>query len=71
MLNGKLRMASTCYHVLHLIPVFEADEMNYFYDEGFRRYSYGQLAYDIFREVDGAVRPGKSRRRAGDEGNSR
>ena len=36
MLAGKLRMAPTCYHVLHLMPVMAAHEMNYFYDEGLR-----------------------------------
>ena len=36
MLSGKLRMAPTCYHVLHLMPVMAAHEMNYFYDEGLR-----------------------------------
>ena len=44
MLEGKLRMAPTCYHVLHLIPVMAAHEMNYFYDEGLRTES-GQPAY--------------------------
>jgi hypothetical protein len=46
MLDGKLRMAPTCYHVLHLIPVMAAHEMNYFYDEGLRTDS-GQPAYHI------------------------
>ena len=49
MLNGKLRMAPTCYHVLHLMPIYVAHEMNYFYDAGLRD-SYGQPGYDIFRE---------------------
>jgi len=34
MLDGKLRIAPTCYHVLHLVPVMTAHEMNFFYDEG-------------------------------------
>ena len=49
MLNGKLRMAPTCYHVLHLIPVVVADEMNFFYDEGLRT-AEGQPAYHISRD---------------------
>lgn len=49
MLHGKLRMAPTCYHVLHLMPVMAAHEMNYFYDEGLRTDD-GQPGYDIFRE---------------------
>ena len=34
MLDGKLRIAPTCYHVLHQVPVMTAHEMNFFYDEG-------------------------------------
>jgi hypothetical protein len=49
MLNGKLRMAPTCYHVLHLMPVVAAHEMNFFYDEGLRD-DYGQPAYEIVRD---------------------
>ena len=30
MLNGKLRIAPTCYHVLHQVPVMAAHEMNLF-----------------------------------------
>ena len=30
MLDGKLRIAPTCYHVLHLLPVMSAHEMNFF-----------------------------------------
>jgi hypothetical protein len=33
MIAGKLRIAPTCYHVLHLVPVMTAHEMNYFYVE--------------------------------------
>jgi hypothetical protein len=36
MLDGKLRIAPTCYHVLHLIPVMSAHEMGFFYDEGLK-----------------------------------
>ena len=49
MLDGMLRMAPTCYHVLHQMPVMAAHEMNFFYDEGLRN-EYGNPAYDIFRE---------------------
>jgi hypothetical protein len=46
MLDGKLRIAPTCYHVLHLVPVMTAHEMNYFYDEGLRN-AEGRAAYEI------------------------
>jgi ABC-type nitrate/sulfonate/bicarbonate transport system substrate-binding protein len=49
MLGGKLRMAPTCYHVLHLMPIMAAHEMNYFYDEGLRTDD-GFPAYDIMRD---------------------
>ena len=49
MLGGKLRMAPTCYHVLHLMPVTAAHEMNFFYDEGLRTAD-RQPAYDIVRD---------------------
>ena len=49
MYDGKLRMAPTCYHVLHLIPVMAAHEMNFFYDEGLRN-EQGLPAYDILRD---------------------
>jgi len=49
MLAGKLRMAPTCYHVLHLMPVMAAHEMNYFYDEGLRTDD-GLPAYEIGRD---------------------
>lgn len=49
MLAGRLRMAPTCYHVLHLMPVMAAHEMNYFYDEGLKD-QYGQPAYEILRD---------------------
>lgn len=54
MLDGKLRMAPTCYHVLHLMPVMAAHEMNYFYDEGLRSAN-GFPAYDIYRDSDVAT----------------
>lgn len=41
-----LRIAPTCYHVLHLIPVMIAHEMNFFADEGLCN-SDRSLAYDI------------------------
>ena len=49
MLHGKLRIAPTCYHVLHLVPVMSAHEMNYFYDEGLRGGD-GSPAYEILRD---------------------
>ena len=36
MLDGKLRIAPTCYHVLHQVPVMAAHEMNFLYDEGLK-----------------------------------
>jgi ABC-type nitrate/sulfonate/bicarbonate transport system substrate-binding protein len=49
MLGGKLRMAPTCYHVLHLMPIMAAHEMNYFYDVGLRTQD-GLPAYEIIRD---------------------
>jgi ABC-type nitrate/sulfonate/bicarbonate transport system substrate-binding protein len=49
MLDGKLRIAPTCYHILHLMPVMSAHEMNFFYDEGLKT-SDGSLAYQILRD---------------------
>lgn len=49
MLGGKLRVAPTCYHVLHLVPVMAAQEMNFFYDEGLRGED-GFPAFEIIRE---------------------
>jgi ABC-type nitrate/sulfonate/bicarbonate transport system substrate-binding protein len=49
MLDGKLRIAPMCYHVLHLFPVISAHEMNYFYDEGLKTED-GSLAYEILRD---------------------
>ena len=50
MLNGKLRIAPTCYHVLHLIPVLSADEMGFFYDEGLKSAD-GSPAYKVLRQA--------------------
>ena len=50
MLNGKLRIAPTCYHVLHLLPVVAAHEMNFFYDAGLKT-SDGSLGYEIVRDA--------------------
>jgi len=46
MLDGKLRIAPTCYHVMHQVPVMAAHEMNYFYDEGLKSAD-GFLSYQI------------------------
>ena len=32
----KLRFGPACYHVLHMIPIQVAHEMNFFYDDGLR-----------------------------------
>jgi len=50
MLNGKLRIAPTCYHVLHLLPVMSAHEMGFFYDEGLKSAD-GSPAYKILRQA--------------------
>jgi ABC-type nitrate/sulfonate/bicarbonate transport system substrate-binding protein len=50
MLDGKLRIAPTCYHVLHLIPVMSAHEMGFFYDEGLKSED-GLPAYTILRQA--------------------
>lgn len=49
MLEGKLRIAPTCYHVLHLVPVISAHEMNFFYDAGLKSAD-GSPAYEILRD---------------------
>jgi ABC-type nitrate/sulfonate/bicarbonate transport system substrate-binding protein len=49
-LHGKLRIAPTCYHVLHLIPVMAAHEMNFFCDEGLKSED-GSPAYKILRQA--------------------
>jgi hypothetical protein len=46
MLRGRVRIAPACYHVLHLIPVMAAHEMNFFHEEGLRE-SDGFPAYEI------------------------
>ena len=49
MLDGKLRIAPTCYHMLHQVPVRAAHEMNFFYDEGFKTAD-GSLAYELLTD---------------------
>ena len=49
MLDGKLRIAPTCYHVLHQVPVMTAHEMNFFYDEGLKNAD-GSPAYEILHD---------------------
>jgi ABC-type nitrate/sulfonate/bicarbonate transport system substrate-binding protein len=48
-----LTIAPACYHVLHVIPIRVADEMNFFIDEGLRDEE-GNPAYDI---VTGGLAP--------------
>lgn len=48
MLHGKLRIAPTCYHTLHIVPVMVAYEMNFFHEEGLNTED-GSAAYDILR----------------------
>ena len=47
MLDGKLRIAPTCYHVLHQVPVMTAHEMNFLYDEGLKSAD-GSPAYRFY-----------------------
>lgn len=49
----KLRFGPACYHVLHLIPIQIAHEMNFFYDEGLRDED-GKPNYEI---VTGGMAP--------------
>jgi len=49
MLHEKLRIAPTCYHVLHQVPVMTAHEMNFLYDEGLRNAN-GSPAYEILHD---------------------
>lgn len=49
MLDGKLRIAPTCYHVLHQVPVRTAHEMNFLYDEGLRSGD-GSPAYELLTD---------------------
>jgi len=44
----RLRIAPACYHVLHLIPIQIAHEMNFFCDEGLRDED-GKPSYEIVR----------------------
>lgn len=50
MLDGKLRIAPTCYHVLHQVPVMTAHELNFFYDEGLKTAD-GSLGYEILTDA--------------------
>lgn len=47
-MSKKLRFGPACYHVLHLIPIQVAHEMNFFYDEGLRDDD-GKPSYEIVR----------------------
>ena len=49
MLDGKLRIAPTCYHVLHQVPVTAAHEMNFLYDEGLKSPD-GSPCYEILHD---------------------
>lgn len=49
MLEGKLRIAPTCYHVLHQVPVMTAHEMNFLYDEGLRTAD-GSPSYELLTD---------------------
>ena len=49
MLHGKLRIAPTCYHTLHIVPIMTAYEMNFLYDEGLKAVD-GSAAYEILRD---------------------
>jgi ABC-type nitrate/sulfonate/bicarbonate transport system substrate-binding protein len=49
MLKGKLRIAPTCYHVLHQVPVMTAHEMNFLYDEGLCTAD-GSPAYELLTD---------------------
>ncbi len=49
MLHGKLRIAPTCYHTLHIVPIMTAYEMNFLYDEGLKAPD-GSAAYEILRD---------------------
>lgn len=52
-MSRKLIIAPACYHVLHLIPIRVADEMNFFIDEGLRDDD-GNPTYEI---VTGGLAP--------------
>jgi hypothetical protein len=49
MLDDKLRIAPTCYHVLHQVPVMTAHEMNFLYDEGLKAAD-GSPTYKILHD---------------------
>jgi ABC-type nitrate/sulfonate/bicarbonate transport system substrate-binding protein len=49
MLDGKLRIGPTCYHVLHQVPVMTAHEMNFLYDEGLRT-TEGSPSYELLTD---------------------
>jgi hypothetical protein len=49
MLDGKLRIAPTCYHTLHIVPIMAAHEMNFLYDEGLKTAD-GSLGYEFLRD---------------------
>ena len=49
MLHGKLRIAPTCYHTLHIVPIITAHEMNFLYDEGLKDVD-SSPAYEILRD---------------------
>ena len=49
MLDGKLRIAPTCYHMLHQVPVRTAHEMNFFYDEGLKS-AEGSYGYELLTD---------------------
>ena len=50
MRDGKLRIAPTCYHVLHQVPVMTAHELNFFYDEGLKTAD-DSLGYEILTDA--------------------
>ena len=49
MRDGKLRIAPTCYHTLHIVPILAAHEMNFLTDEGLKTAD-GSLGYEILRD---------------------
>src|SRR5678816_335174 len=49
MRDGKLRIAPTCYHTLHIVPIMAAHEMNFLTDEGLKTAD-GSLGYEILRD---------------------
>ena len=59
MLDGKLRIAPTCYHILHLIPVMSAHEMGFFYDEGLKSFE-DMLTEEVYAPRTWSRRPTKN-----------